>query len=208
LPQRRQLHQRRIYFNSEFQNTTILLPPVLEWYSQAKKLLAKKKAAAAKKAASSSASANLAVREAKERAAKKTKVKDKKNYNQVRLFWVEWLDTKASCVGVVVLNYRVRFSLGQNKHSRGWVCCLVCETPKYIELYASLCWHCIHSRVFATQCCFKWLKYIAEQTIVMLMSFPTHCLGMRSVTWDAGTHTVRCTPEGAVRAKRRAAVYQ
>jgi len=48
---------------------------------QAKKLLAKKKAAAKK--TSSSASANLAAREAKERAAKKTKVKDKKNYNQV-----------------------------------------------------------------------------------------------------------------------------
>lgn len=49
---------------------------------QAKKLLAKKKATQCKK--SSSSSASLAAKEAKERAAKKSKVKDKKNYNQVR----------------------------------------------------------------------------------------------------------------------------
>ena len=52
---------------------------------QAKRLLAKKKAAAAKKSGSSAA-ASLAAKEAKERAAKKTKVKDKKNYNQVTIF--------------------------------------------------------------------------------------------------------------------------
>ena len=49
--------------------------------AQAKKLLAKKKAAAASKKAS--ASASLAAKEAKERALKKSKLKDKKNYNQV-----------------------------------------------------------------------------------------------------------------------------
>ena len=55
------------------------------WVLQAKKILAKKKAAAAaKKSSSSSTAASLAAKEAKERAAKKNKVKDKKNYNQVR----------------------------------------------------------------------------------------------------------------------------
>ena len=46
-------------------------------------MLAKKKAAAAKKSSSSSAASAAAAKEAKERAAKKSKVKDKKNYNQV-----------------------------------------------------------------------------------------------------------------------------
>ena len=54
---------------------------------QAKRMLAKKKAAASKKSSASS-SASLAAKEAKERAAKKAKLKDKKNYNQVFHRWV------------------------------------------------------------------------------------------------------------------------
>ena len=50
---------------------------------QAKKLLARKTAAANAKKSSNSAAATLAAKEAKERAAKKAKIRDKKNYNQV-----------------------------------------------------------------------------------------------------------------------------
>ena len=50
---------------------------------QAKKLLARKTATANAKKSSISAAATLAAKEAKERAAKKAKIRDKKNYNQV-----------------------------------------------------------------------------------------------------------------------------
>ena len=79
---------------------------------QAKKLLARKTAAANAKKSSNSAAATLAAKEAKERAAKKAKIRDKKNYNQVCLITLQSplrhaLSTHLAVpIVTVLINYR------------------------------------------------------------------------------------------------------